>query len=169
MQNQDKQYYIYLRTTKERIPVTEEEFHNYYSEIDTYRKKQQRHGKCVCPASKRLDCDMDCGTCPFVRSGDSLSLDYTISDDEGNETTLGDTLPSPEPLIDELVATNDAMTRILSRLTELMPQAIEIGELRQCGYTEDAIAEKIGIGRKTYAYRLNKAKEMLKKEFPEFF
>ena len=40
---------------------------------------------------------------------------------------------------------------------------------REQGLTEDAIAEQIGTGRKTYAYRIKKAAETLKKEFPDFF
>lgn len=50
-----------------------------------------------------------------------------------------------------------------------MPQALEIGQLRQQGLTERQIEERIGIGRKTYAYRLKKVKEILEKEFPEIF
>ena len=32
-----------------------------------------------------------------------------------------------------------------------------------------AIAAEIGVGRKTYAYRLKKLKAALESEFPEFF
>lgn len=85
MKNNDNQYYIYIRSTKERIPCTEEEFHNYYRDISVFRRKQQRHGRCVCPENKRLDCDMDCATCPFRRAGDGLSLDYTTTDEDGTE------------------------------------------------------------------------------------
>ena len=74
MKCNNNQYYIYLRSTRERIPCTEQEFHDYYRDIDAFRRKQQRHGRCVCPAVKRLDCDMDCATCPFSRAGDTLSL-----------------------------------------------------------------------------------------------
>ena len=92
MINNDKQFYIYLRTTKEQVPVTEQEFNDYYRDINSFRKKQERHGKCVCPSYKRLDCDMDCETCPFRRAGDSLSLNYTVKDDEGNERSWLDDL-----------------------------------------------------------------------------
>lgn len=50
-----------------------------------------------------------------------------------------------------------------------MPQAIEIGKLRQQGLTERQIEVEIGVGRKTYAYRLKKVREILAKEFPEIF
>lgn len=66
----DKQYFIRIHSFNEKderittlVPVTENEFSNYYREIDSFRKKQQRHGGCVCPANKRLDCDMDCFNC----------------------------------------------------------------------------------------------------------
>ena len=93
MKTNDNQHYIYLRSTHERIPCTEQEFHEYYRDIDTFRKKQQRHGRCVCPAAKRLDCDMDCVTCPFSRAGDTLSLDYTATNDKGDEKSWLDDMP----------------------------------------------------------------------------
>ena len=46
---------------------------------------------------------------------------------------------------------------------------IKIGEMRLEGLSEDAIGERIGIGRKTYAYRLKKVKAVLEKEFPDIF
>ena len=93
MSKKDKQYTIYIRSTKESIPVNKEEFDAYYHDINIYRIRQQRHGRCVCPASKRLTCDMDCLTCPFHRMGDTRSLDYTETDDEGNETAWVDEIP----------------------------------------------------------------------------
>ena len=59
MTTNENQYHIYLRSTNERVPCTKEEFDNYYRDINAYRKKQQRHGRCVCPESRRLHCDMD--------------------------------------------------------------------------------------------------------------
>lgn len=100
MKSIDNQHYIYLRSTRERIPCTEQEFHDYYRDIDAFRKKQQRHGRCVCPATKRLDCDMDCVTCPFSRAGDSLSLDYTTTNDEGDERSWLDDMPDVLAAVD---------------------------------------------------------------------
>lgn len=97
MQTNDKQYYIYLRSTKERIPCTCEEFNAYYHDINLFRQKQQRHGKCVCPEKKRLDCDMDCASCSFRRAGDTVSLDYeTTADEDGEEITCLLWLLSPK-------------------------------------------------------------------------
>ena len=42
MSNQDNQYSIYLRSTKQRITCTKQQFDDYYREIDNFRRKQQR-------------------------------------------------------------------------------------------------------------------------------
>lgn len=123
----------------------------------------------VCPASKRLTCDMDCLTCPFHRMGDMRSLDYTETDDEGNETAWVDEIPDDSPLLEDIVIEASEMKALYARLTDLMPEAIKIGELRLEGLTEDAIGERIGIGRKTFSYRLKKVKAVLEKEFPDIF
>lgn len=52
MSTNEKQYYIYVRSLKERIPVTKEEFDNYYRGINAYRQKEQYHKRCVCPKAK---------------------------------------------------------------------------------------------------------------------
>ena len=169
MKTNEKQYYIYIRSLKERVPVTKEEFDNYYRDINAYRQKQQYHGRCVCPEKKRLDCDMDCETCPFSRAGNTLSLNYTTIDDKGEEREWLDEIVAPGPFVEDIVADEQEFSRLFTRITELMPEAIEIGTFREQGLSDRQIEAKIGIGRKTFAYRLKKVKETLQKEFPEFF
>ena len=112
---------------------------------------------------------MDCATCPFRRAGDTASLDYTITDADGNEEAWVNTIADPTPLFSDVLAEKEHLELIIQRLKEIMPEAITIGQLREQGLTEDAIAEEIGIGRKTFAYRLKKAKLLLEKEFSDFF
>ena len=169
MTTNENQYYIYLRSTKERIPCTKEEFDNYYRDINAYRKKQQRHGRCVCPESRRLHCDMDCATCPFHRIGDNTSLDDIITFEDGETTTWVEQLEDPSPLISDIVADTERLTQLFLKLSDLMPEAIQIGLLREKGLTETAIADQLGTSRQAYQYRLNKVKSILAKEFPEFF
>ena len=169
MQKNDNQPYIYIRSTRERIPVTQQEFNDYYRDINAFRKKQQRHGRCVCPERKRLDCDMDCVTCPFQRAGDDLSLDYTTVDDEGNEQAWVDTLANDSPLMDEIIADSQQLEQLFIRLKELMPEAIQIGELRLDGHTDVDIAKRIGIRNTTFRSRLERVKKVLVQEFPEIF
>ena len=52
MESNEKQYTIYIRSTKERIPVSKEEFDAYYHDINIYRIRQQRHGRCVYAAAQ---------------------------------------------------------------------------------------------------------------------
>lgn len=167
MANIEKQYYIFIRSTGERIPVTKEEFDNYYREINAFRQRQQYHGKCVCPAKKRLSCDMDCFTCPYRRAGDAISLDYCRTDDEGNEKAMIDTIPAPSPLVEDLVTDCIVLESLVARLTEIMPQALEIINMRLDGMTDTAISKAIGIPRKTFTDRWNKAAAILKSEFPD--
>lgn len=169
MTNNGKQYTIYFRSTKESIPVSKEVFVAYYRGVDAYRIRQQRHGRCVCPASKRLTCDMDCLTCPYYRKGDMRSLDYIDVDEDGNETAWVDEIPDDSPLLEETIAESFEIEALLARLTELMPEAIEIGKLRMDGMKDVAIAKEIGIKNTTFVMRLKKAKSILEKEFPEFF
>ena len=169
MTNNEKQYYIYIRSTKERIPVTKKMFDDYYRDINAFRKTQQRHGKCVCPQKYRLCCDMDCVACPFSRAGDKVSIDYTVTTEYGTSFVWVDNLADPSPLIEDVVTDGIRLTNLLKRLNELMPQAIEIGLMRQCGMSDTAISAEIGIPRKTFTDRLKRAKAILQNEFPEFF
>ena len=168
MTTNDNQYYIYLRSTKERIPCTKEEFDNYYRDIHAFRMKQQRRGQCVCPKRKELSCDMDCATCLFRRAT-HYSLDVSVTDDAGDERTWIELLVDPSPLISDIVADTERLTQLFHKLNELMPQAIEIGNLRLQGLSDDAIAERIGVPRTTSASRLKKVKSILAEEFSEFF
>ena len=61
------------------------------------------------------------------------------------------------------------MDMLFARLEELMPEAREIGLLRQKGLTDSAIADSIGVKRTTFLSRLKKAREQLASEFPDLF
>ena len=112
---------------------------------------------------------MDCETCPFRRAGDSLSLNYTVKDDEGNERSWLEDLADNNALVEDLVADGVELNRLFARITEIMPQAIEIGVLRQNGLTERKIEQQTGVPRKTTADRIKRLKKILEKEFPEYF
>ncbi len=101
--NQSKQYRIYIKESKSWVDVNKEFYTNYYRDINTYRKRQQEHGRCVCPASKRYLCDMDCLICPYAKAGDQLSLDNTVSDGDGNEKSWLDDMPDESTAIAEVL------------------------------------------------------------------
>lgn len=101
--NQSKTYRIYIKSTKEWVEVPEEFYREQKSYWDTFRKKAQYHGQCICLKSKFWLCDGDCFNCEFRRAGDILSLDYTgyipiaphllfpqfLNDADPNERQLG--------------------------------------------------------------------------------
>ena len=118
-ENQSKQYRIYIKESKSWVDVNKEFYTDYYREINAYRKRQQEHGRCVCPASKRYLCDMDCMTCPYAKAGDQLSLDNTVSDGEGNEKSWLDDMPDESAAIAELMEDAELLRALYAKLNEL--------------------------------------------------
>ena len=164
------QRYIYIRSTETIIPCTEEEFQEYYRGISAFRRKEQRHGRCVCPSNRSLCCDIVCGHCPYVREGDMLSLDNTVkfvSETEEFEYSHLENTAEESQYFDEILIEAEALRMVLKRIEELMPMAILIGKLRVAGYTETEIERMIHINRRTYAYRLKKPRLTIEKEFSE--
>lgn len=77
MQNNDNQktYFIYIRTTGEKVPVTKEQHDAFYKEADRIRHKEQDHGRCICPYRFIWKCDGVCLYCEYHAAGDTTSLD----------------------------------------------------------------------------------------------
>ena len=160
---------IYDKQTKTWFEVTPE----HYAEFDQWRtnkrKREQYHGRCMCPRTKWWLSDEMCDDCEFHAPGDVLSVDKRVSNDDGDEGTLLDTLVDPAPSIESVLCDKAELDQLFARLNELMPEAQDIGKLRQKGLTDEAIAEVIGIKRTTFRSRLAKAKKQLAAEFPDRF
>lgn len=170
MTTKDKQckpHRIYLKSSKEWVEVTEKVYRPYIRECDATRKRNQSHGRCVCPRKKFWLCDADCLNCEFQRAGDTLSLDYELTREDSDALTMLDTLADPSPSTEDIVADLDELSMLLHRLAELMPEAIKVGVLREQGMNESAIAAELGIPRTTLRSRLKKSKEQLASEFPD--
>lgn len=167
--NQSKQYRIYLKHDRQWVDVPEEVYREHTRFHDAYRKRMQSHSQCTCPKNKFWLCDADCLNCEFRRAGDMLSLDYTISNDDGDEVSPLDAIPDTAPSIEEVICDKAELDALFARLNELMPEARKIGELRLQGLTDEAIAKVIGIKRTTFRSRLDKAKAQLAKEYPDRF
>lgn len=167
--NQSKQYRIYLKATREWVEVSEEVYREHTRFHDAYRKRRQSHGQCTCPKNKFWLCDADCLTCEFRRAGDHISLDYTAENEDGDTCSPLDALADPTPSIEDVLCDRAELELLFERLNELMPEAVEIGRLREEGLTDEAIAEIIGIKRTTFRSRLAKTKEQLAAEFPDRF
>lgn len=168
MKSNDNQHYIYLRSTRERIPCTEQEFHDYYRDIDAFRKRQQRHGRCVCPTAKRLDCDMDCMTCPFSRAGDSLSLDYTTTNNEGDERSWLDDIPDAFAEVDVKAEEAELLNALHLLLSTLTPEELAICKTIMSDLSERAAATSLNISRKAFVYRKDKVLTHLRNSLKDF-
>lgn len=164
-----KPYRIYDKGTRQWFDVTPEQ----YAEFDQWRtnkrKREQYHGRCMCPRNKWWLCDGLCDDCEFHAPGDMLSLDKPVSNDDGDEVTLLDTLVDPAPSIESILCDKAELDQLIARLNELMPEAQEIGKLRQKGLTDEAIAKVIGIKRTTFRSRLEKVRKQLASEYPDRF
>ena len=167
MSSNDKQYYIYLRSTKERVPCTKEEFDNYYRDINAFRQRQQYHGKCVCPQSKRLTCDMDCETCPFYRN-DTFSLEYTVCDDEGNERAKADEIADSSATVDTYLEEEELYHALHALIQTLTPEEQKICSAIMDNLSERSAATALGMSRNTYVYRKDKILERLKNSLKKF-
>ena len=97
------------------------------------------------------------------------SLDYSIENEDGDVCSPLDRLCDPSPSIESIVCDKVELDRLFARLNELMPEAIEIGRLRQQRLSDSAIADALGIKRTTFLSRQKKVKALLADEYPDFF
>ena len=168
-QSQTSIYKIYLPHEKQWVEVTEAQYYAYYRDIWATRKRAQKHRQCMCPKSKLWLCDGDCLICKFRAPGDSLSLDLTFENEDGEEYSLLGKLADQSASIDDIVTDQTMLDILFQRLGEIMPEARCIGDLRLAGLSDAEIADEIGIPRTTFLYRLKKAKELLQNEYPDLF
>ncbi len=159
---QIREHYIYDPATKQRIPVSDEVYNEFYRPIWNTFRKAHRRGCCSCPGSKWWLCGGDCAVCKYRTAGDSLSLDH-------EQEVVGDIREDESADIDSIVTDRIVFEQLLKRLDELMPDARRIGELRLDGFSDSDIADIIGIPRTTFHSRLKKAKAQLHNEYDDIF
>lgn len=168
MKSNDNQYRIYVKSTHEWVAVPEEVYREHVRHYDSFRKKQKGRGECACPKSKFWLCDGDCLACKFHHAS-MLSLDYTVENEDGDTCSPLDRLCDSSPSIESVVCDKAELDQLFARLNVLMPEAIEIGKLRQQGLSDSAITDALGIKRTTFLSRLKKVKSLLADEYPDFF
>ena len=161
--NQSKR--IYDKITRTWYEVPEDQYREYDRNRTALRKRMQYRGECFCPRSKWWLCDGNCLDCEF-RNNTTVSLDDPLP---GGDGTLADYVPDGAPLIEEVLSEKAELDQLFERLQELMPEAKRIGELREEGLSDEAIADIVGIKRTTFLSRLKKAKGKLSQKFPDWF
>jgi hypothetical protein len=164
MQNNDNQktYFIYVRSTGEKVPVTKEQHDSFYKEADRIRHKEQDHGRCMCPYRFIWRCDGDCLNCEYHATGDITSLDQPLSDGNG---TLCDYMPDRSKSMEEIISDRMLLEQLFARLHELDPDADTIIQCWLDDYkiSDRAIAEKLGRPQRTFADQMKKIRTELRK------
>ena len=165
----NKTYKIYDKQTGTWFEVDREE----YIEFDRWRRRlrqrEQYHNRCMCPCGKWWLCDGMCQDCEYHVPEDVIELDAPIKGKDGEDMLLLETLAAPAPLMESAVCDQAELEALFIRLNEIMPEAVMIGGMRLEGFSDETIAKAVGIKRKTFTYRLKKAKKLLLKEFPYLF
>lgn len=167
-QNTNREYKVYIHSTKDWVTVTEDVYRAYYRDIWATRNRAQSHGQCMCPESKTWLCNGDCLACEFRAAGDNLSLDYTIEDDEGNEKSWLEDLRDDGPDVQTITEERDLMNALHQMLKELDPDSRRICELIMTGKSERDIASELGISRNTYTYRRDKVLRILRDQLATY-
>lgn len=164
MQNNDNQktYFIYVRSTGEKVPVTKEQHNSFYKEADRIRHKEQDHGRCMCPYRFIWRCDGDCLDCEYHATGDITSLDQPLSDGNG---TLCDYMPDRSKSMEEIISDRMLLEQLFARLRELDPDADIIIQCWLDDYkiSDRAIAEKLSRPQRTFADQMKKIRTELRK------
>ena len=101
-----KRYYPLRSSTDPKkvklVEITEEQYQAIYPEIWATIKREQRHGRCRCPANYLWTCNGYCSDCSYHTVGNEESID------ELTDTELSD----EKPLMDELMAC-DQMLKLI--------------------------------------------------------
>ena len=151
--------YIYINTAREKFYVNEDEYRDFYREVDAKRKREQYHHRCYCPKEFIWQCDGDCDICQYHRQGDVVSLDY---ESEGG-MSLADNIPEDVEL-EEIVADSILLKELFEKLKELDPDGEKIAKLwiSNPNLSDRKIAEQLGRKQRTFADQIKKIRKILK-------
>ena len=154
--------FIYLRSTKEKIPCTEQQFQDFYRMAGATRKKEQYHHRCKCPKQYFWACDGDCENCEHHLGYGTLSLDASNADDDG---TLLDTELTETVSMEDIYADRALLAQLFQRLQELDPDADRIIELWTSNekISDRSIAEALGRKQRTFADQMKRIRTELRK------
>ena len=151
--------YIYINAAKEKFYVTEEEYKEFYREVDAKRKREQYHHRCVCTKEFIWKCDGDCDICEFHRSGDMYSLDYKNDDGEGLMDKMAE-----DKVMEVLIADSMLLESLIQKLCELDPDGAKMIEIwkENPKASDREIARQLGRKQRTFANHMKKMREILK-------
>ena len=144
-----------------------------YLEIRRMRQrvyaKRHKAEECFCKREKLWLCDGICDGCEFYKGTDEIYFsDLMNSNKKTNDLTVQDSL-NDGGRNEKLCGDKVIYGEVVQRLSELMPELLEYGQLKVEGKTDEEIAEKWGLSRTAIYKRIKKAKRLLEVEFEEIF
>ncbi|MDK2966084.1 sigma-70 family RNA polymerase sigma factor [Lacrimispora sp.] len=165
--NNDNQRYFPLRDPENPFkvtltPITEEQYRSLYPDIWATQKREQYHGRCMCPKYYLWKCDGQCDLCEY-HAPDTVSLDEPLPDGNG---TLGDYIPDRSKPMEEVIADRMLLEQLFARLRELDPEAdtiIQLWKDHPEGISDRAIARELGRPQKTFADQMKKYRTDLRR------
>lgn len=159
MAKNENNRFIYLKSSRTKIPVSEEEYQDFYRDVTRIRKREQYHGRCVCPQKYIWSCDGDCDICEYHRS-DMLSLDAENTEDGAS---FYDMVTSDS--VENVVEDKMLLDKLIERLRELDPDADRILDMWRDNdrISDRKIAEALGRPQSTFADQLKRYRRELHK------
>lgn len=153
---------LYDKATRQWFYVPSEAYEAYDHERTAFRKNMQYQGRCKCPRSKWWLCDMMCMYCEFQSDG-TLSLDMPQGIDA--DMTLMDIIPDNHATMDEQLAEEDLVDRLIERLHQIDPDTESM--LNICKEKEKisarAIARALNKPQRTFADQIKRDRMELQK------
>ena len=167
MNNQKKENQVYVASLNKYVDSGDLTPKQYDELVNSYRTKQKKRRECFLPKEEYHLCEGDCASCKYHIP--LISFDDTyISDKDGNVLTIGDCIAADVPDTDEIAINKVYLSEIIKRVSELLPEALIVGNLKDAGISLDCAEQIIGMPRQTYSYRLDKIRKKLALEFPEY-
>lgn len=162
MKPENKQKFIYVRATKEMVPVSDEVYYEYYRPIRAQLQREQYHHRCNCPKKYMYQCDGDCFICEYHVGEEYLSMD--VQDSESQEY-MYDTIPDDGPELEKVVSDRMLIAQLLERLRELDPDADKIIALwsEKPDMSIRDMAERLGRTKSTFFDQIKKYRKEFKK------
>ena len=157
------QRFIYIRSLKEKVPCTEQQFQEFYREATRIRKKEQYYHRYKCPKQFIWAYDGDCANCEHHLGYGLLSLDAPMTED-GNTLLESEELAAPA-LMEELISDRILLEQLFQRLREFDPDADKIIEYWKddSSISDREIAKRLGRKQRTFADQMKKIRTELRK------
>jgi len=149
---QTREFYIFDPITEERIPVTEDQFREYYRPINRIYAFAKRHHQCACHHWWR--CGGDCTMCDWARDPEQDTLAQLYYDLEIMNSSRYET-HEPQAAAER----NEFREKAEVFLQLLTGELRRIYDLHEEGKSQDEIAAVMGVSQDTIHRRLKKIKE----------